>query len=850
MSTKKILVIDGNSILNRAFYGVKPLSTRDGRPTNAIFGFVNIIMKAVEGLSPDGVGVAFDLRAPTFRHKKYPLYKANRHGMPEELAMQLQPVKDISEGLGFHVLSLEGYEADDILGTASRLADENGYECYVLTGDRDSLQLISDNSRVLLATNAETVLYDKAKFAENYGGLAPEKLIDLKALMGDSSDNIPGIPGVGEKTALKLLGEYGSLDGLYEGYADSSLSPKMKEKIEDGKESAYLSYELATIFREVPLDLGFAALERKEADKARLYDLFSDLELRGFITRFGLDGTSEGNDVPADTDKKFTDYECADSIDMTEGSVLYVCPDIENGKIYIDNGKKCIIPSTDENLRAVFGKKAQCVLYDSKASAALLLQKGIEIENCIFDLKLAAYICDPSAKNEPENLSGLAKSESADKNDRVQNNFALLLAMPYLYEYFKGLLSEHKAEKLYYETELPLALTLARMEKEGMALDAEGLKNYNIELEARIETRKANIYELAGCEFNINSPKQLGEVLFEKLGLPGMKKTKSGFSTDADTLEHLRSYHPIINEILDYRTVSKLKSTYGDGLLAALSPDGRLRTNFKHAYTQTGRLSSAEPNLQNIPIKTPEGRELRKFFVAKDSGHCLIDADYSQIELRILAALSNDETMVNTFLEGGDIHTTTASQVFGVAKEDVTPEMRKSAKAVNFGIVYGISDFSLAGDIGVTRKEAAAYIEGYFAKYPGVKKYLDELCENAASDGYVTTLYGRRRNIPELQSPKKTLQALGKRLAMNTPIQGTAADIIKMAMVKAEKALAESGLDAKLILQVHDELIVEAKREDAEKAAELLRNCMERAATMAVPLSVEVKIADSWFDAH
>ncbi len=850
MSTKKILVIDGNSILNRAFYGVKPLSTRDGRPTNAIFGFVNIIMKSVESLSPDGVGVAFDLRAPTFRHKKYPLYKANRHGMPEDLAAQLQPVKDISEGLGFHVLSLEGYEADDILGTASRLADENGYECYILTGDRDSLQLISDNSFVLLATNAETVLYDKAKFAENYGGLTPEKLIDLKALMGDSSDNIPGIPGVGEKTALKLVDEYGSLDGLYEGYMDSSLSAKMKEKITDGKESAYMSFDLATIFRSVPLDLGFEALKRKDADKVRLYELFSDFELRGFITRFGLDGTSEGNDVPADTNKKFTDYQCADSIEITEGQIIYVHTDLADNKIYIDNGKKYIIPATDDNLKAVFCENAKCVLYDSKATACELLLRGIDIRNCIFDLKLAAYICDPSAKNEPENLSGLAKSESADRNDKVQNNFALLCAMPYLYDYFSKLLTDYKSEKLYYETELPLALTLARMEKEGMALDAEGLKKYNIELEERIEKRKANIYELAGCEFNINSPKQLGEILFDKLGLPGVKKTKSGFSTDADTLEHLRPYHAIINEILDYRTVSKLKSTYGDGLLSAVSPDGRLRTNFKHAYTQTGRLSSAEPNLQNIPIKTPEGRELRKFFVARSGDYCLIDADYSQIELRILAALSGDETMVNTFLEGGDIHTTTASQVFGVAKEDVTPEMRKSAKAVNFGIVYGISDFSLAGDIGVTRKEAAAYIEGYFAKYPGVKRYLEELCENAASDGYVTTLYGRRRNIPELQSPKKTLQALGKRLAMNTPIQGTAADIIKMAMVKTEKALSESGLRAKLILQVHDELIVEAKREDAEKAAELLRVCMESAAEMAVPLSVEVNVANSWFEAH
>lgn len=847
---KKILVIDGNSILNRAFYGVKPLSTRDGRPTNAIFGFVNIIMKAVESLMPDAVGVAFDLKAPTFRHKKYSLYKANRHGMPDELRAQLQPVKDISEKLGFHVLSLEGYEADDILGTAARLSDKGGHECYVLTGDRDSLQLISDSTVVLLATNTETVHYDREKFAENYGGLTPEKLIDLKALMGDSSDNIPGIPGVGEKTALKLISEYGSLDGLYENFENSSLSPKMKEKIRDGKESAYLSFDLATIFREVPLELGFEALSRSDIDKAGLYGLFSDLELRGFITRFGLDSTEEGNSAPPDEEKKFTDYRCTDIYDGSTGKTIYVHPDFEDGKLYCDNGEKLVIPVTDNNLKCIFEECDGCVLYDSKQVSSELLERGIELKNCIFDLKLAAYLCDPSAKNEAENLSGLAKSESADRNDKVQNNFALLLAMPYLHDYFSKLLSDYKADKLYFETELPLALTLSKMEKEGMSLDAEGLRRYNVELEARIATRQKNIYDLAGCEFNINSPKQLGEVLFEKLGLPGIKKTKSGFSTDAETLEHLRPYHPVINEILDYRTVSKLKSTYGDGLLSALSDDGRLHTNFRHAYTQTGRLSSAEPNLQNIPIKTAEGRELRKFFVAKNDEYCLIDADYSQIELRILAALSKDKTMVETFLSGGDIHTTTASQVFGVAKEDVTPEMRKSAKAVNFGIVYGISDFSLAGDIGVTRKEAAAYIEGYFAKYPDVKRYLEELCENAASDGYVTTLYGRRRNIPELQSPKKTLQALGKRLAMNTPIQGTAADIIKMAMVKTEKALAESGLCAKLILQVHDELIVEVKKEDAQKAAELLKACMESAAELCVPLSVEVNIADNWFEAH
>lgn len=850
MNGKKILVIDGNSILNRAFYGVKPLTTRDGRPTNAIFGFVNIVMKAVDLVKPDGVGIAFDLRSPTFRHKRYSLYKANRHGMPEELAAQLEPAKEISRLFGFTVLSLEGYEADDILGTASRISDENGNQCFILTGDRDSLQLISDNTTVLLATNSETVPFDKAKFAESYCGLSPEKLIDLKALMGDSSDNIPGIPGVGEKTALKLICEYGSLEGLYENYASSALSAKTKEKIELGKDSAYLSYELATIFRSVPLPLDFDALAIKERDDKGLYELFTELELRSFISRFNLDEKGEDDAQEAQV-KEFTDYTKKEKLDVPENAELYVYVDFEKSEIFLElEEEKYLLPANLDNLKAVFSSSAKVVLYDSKAVSYELLGMGLELKNCVFDLKLAAYLCDPSAKNEAEDLSGLAKSGVTDKNDSIAMGFTYLSAMPYLKEYFTELLQRNKADKLYFETELPLAITLSRMERIGMALDAEGLSEYNEKLSERIQARKNNIYYLAGCEFNINSPKQLGEVLFDKLGLPGMKKTKSGFSTDADTLEKLRPYHPIINEILDFRTVSKLKSTYGDGLLQALSSDGRLHTSFKHAYTQTGRLSSAEPNLQNIPVRTAEGREMRRFFVAGSPEYVLVDADYSQIELRILAALSEDDTMVEAFVKGDDIHTATASQVFGVSPEQVTSEMRKSAKAVNFGIVYGISDFSLAGDIGVTKKEAAAYIEGYFAKYPKVRSYLEELCENGASNGYVSTLFGRRRYIPELSSTKKTLQALGKRLAMNTPIQGTAADIIKIAMVRTEKALSESGLDARLILQVHDELIVEAKREDAERVCEILKHEMENAADLCVPLYVEINVGDSWFEAH
>ncbi len=841
---KKMLVVDGNSVLNRAFYGVKPLSTRDGRPTGAIFGFVNILMKAVSQLSPDSVAVAFDLHAPTFRHKKYPEYKAGRHETPEDLLIQMPIAKQVCEKFGYSVVSLEGYEADDIIGTCAAGSGEE-YDCYILTGDRDCLQLISDTSFVMLLTNNETILFDKARFAEKYSGLTPEKLVDLKALMGDSSDNIPGVAGIGEKGALKLICEYGSLDGLYESFEDSALSEKMKEKIRAGRDSAYMSYDLAAIFCDVPLDLSLSAQGLRARDNGGLYELFSELELFSFIERFSLaPKREEETDVPCER----VDYCESDTLPPLSGEV-FAHPDFSEKKLYITvNGKSYLLPASRENISALFSYK-HVVLYDSKPVYREMIAENIDFSPAAFDIKLAAYLCDPSAKNEPENLSGLAKKATLPESE-IEKKFLLLSAMPYLYEYFSKTLAALGVLSLYYDAELPLALVLARMENEGVALDAAGLAEYNKVLAARIMLRQKNIYALAGTEFNINSPKQLSEVLYVRLGLPAVKKTKSGYSTDAETLEKLRSYHPIINEILDFRTVSKLKSTYGDGLLSALSPDGRLRTSFKNAYTQTGRLSSAEPNLQNIPIKTEEGRELRRFFVAKNDEYCLVDADYSQIELRILASLSGDELMCRTFREGGDIHTATAAQVFGVSPEEVTPLMRKSAKAVNFGIVYGISDFSLAGDIGVTKKEAASYIEGYFSKYSGVKSYLDRVCDRAADDGYATTLFGRRRYIPELSSTKKTVVAQGKRLAMNSPIQGTAADIIKLAMVKTEAALRESGFSAKLILQVHDELLVEAKKRDADRVCALLRECMENAGALSVPLTVDVKVGDSWYDAH
>ena len=863
---KKLLIIDGNSILNRAFYGVRPMTTRDGRPTNAIFGFINMILKPLESLCPDAAGIAFDLRAPTFRHKKCDFYKANRKGMPEELAAQLDGAKKAAEYLGLHVLSLEGYEADDILGTAARLANtdaDNDYDCYILTGDRDSFQLVDEKSFVLLCTNNDTIFYDKEKIAETYSGLVPHQLIDLKALMGDTSDNIPGVAGIGEKTAVKLICEFSSLDKLYEDYLQSDLSKGIKEKLTNGREMAYTSRFLAEIFREVPLPLSFSDLKYNGFDNKNLLELLSSYELKSIIKRLDLENVQpKVQDSCAmslfDTDdgetERFEDYTECDSLSEVSGDICLLA-DISDEKIYIDdNGKMFILPMNKENLSFVVNNaKDGVIIYDSKEFMRLLLSHGIDISDFeFFDVMLADYVVSPSAKGGVEDILAGKSTRGFDISDPVQKK----LLCTRLLRSAKSELCE-KIEKdglsnVCYTIEFPLAKTLARTEHEGFLLDRKGIFDYGEILDARLNERIGNIYNLSGCEFNVNSPKQLGEVLYEKLSLPTFKKTKSGFSTDAETLEKLRPYHPIINEILDFRVVSKLKSTYVEGLLKVCTDEHpRVHTTFKQALTMTGRLSSVEPNLQNIPIKQAEGRELRKFFVASD-GNVLVDADYSQIELRILAALSGDETMCRTFLDGVDIHTMTASQVFGVSTENVTPEMRKSAKAVNFGIVYGISDFSLAGDIGTSRKQAGEYIDRYFAKYPGIRQYLDASIDFVTQNGYISTLFGRRRYIPELSAKNKVMQAFGKRVAMNSPIQGTAADIIKLAMIRTEKALFDENLRAKLILQVHDELIVECPENEKDKVCEIVRREMESCVgdSFPIPLEVSLSYGKSWFEAH
>ncbi len=824
---KKLLVIDGNSILNRAFYGVKPLSTAEGIPTNAIFGFINILNKNLEAVKPDYAAVAFDLKAPTFRHKMYDGYKAGRKGMPEELAAQLPYAKQAVTILGLTVLEKSGYEADDILGTLAALADDDT-ESYILTGDRDSLQLINDKTTVLLATNAEPITFNRAAFVEKYG-VQPEQFVDVKALMGDSSDNIPGVPGVGEKTALKLISEFGSLDKLYESLPAKSLSAGVNTKLEVGRESAFMSRTLAKICTDMPIEQSMEDISRRELDRAEAYKLFTKLELSSFIKKFALD--SEEPAETAETPLPFFDK-------FESGAEFYAIDYIE-GTLTVSDGK-CIYKTTDKSETEKIISEENCVCYDYKELYKRLANDGIAFAKCRSDIMLAAYVLNPGESGYELSklvLRFLGKAMS-EEIERVQ----------YIYEIYpeteKKIIAEN-AEKLLSDIEFPAAKVLAEMELSGFKIDREGIARYGEQL-ATLESELAErIYWAAGGEFNINSPKQLGEVLFERLGLPHGKKTKTGYSTNAETLEKLRPYNEIIEDILDYRQVAKLRSTYAEGLLREADETGRIHTNFKQTGTATGRLSSTEPNLQNIPIKTELGREFRRYFIAENENYVLIDADYSQIELRILAHISGDENMINAFTSGEDIHTSTASRVFGVDPGAVTLEMRKRAKAVNFGILYGMGDFRLSNDLHISMKQAKQYIESYLSSYPNIAEYLDRVKEEARRDGYVTTMMGRRRYIPELAGKNKNLQAFGERVAMNSPIQGSAADIIKIAMINVAEKL--KGLDARLVLQVHDELLIEASRECADEAERILREEMENAVKLSVPLDVDISVGENWY---
>ena len=834
---KKILVIDGNSILNRAFYGIRPLKTKDGLFTNAIYGMVTMVERYLSMCTPDYFAVAFDMKKPTFRHAFSADYKANRHGMPEELAMQLEPAKECLRAMGALVLTAEGFEADDILGTLAAMGEDADMMTYVATGDRDSLQLISDKTNVVLATNTEPLLFDTEAFIEKYG-VRPEQFVDVKALMGDSSDNIPGVPGIGEKTALKLIAEYGSLDGIYDDLESKKLTKGTITKLADGKKSAYDSQFLARIKRDVPLGITLDDFAYHGAHKEELRALFERFEFFALIKRLGLE-KEEVEEIEI-TVKMVS----ADKLSLKNDAKYAIAFDFESDTAAIADGETVYLTEGISALKPYLDGDHHFIVHDEKTALHALSAMDIGFTACGDDLMLMAYIAavtDNDFTFDKLTQRLLAK-EAKSLAERAYYTMRL-------YGIFTEELEKSGQTALYRDVEFPLCRVLYEIEKVGFSVDVEALLAFSVQLGLMQEEYAQRVYEAAGEEFNINSPKQLGVILFEKLGFPHAKKTKSGYSTSAEVLEKLRPYAPIVGDVLEFRQYGKLKSTYADGLAAAADENGRVHTSFRQALTATGRLSSTEPNLQNIPIKTELGREFRKFFVAKNDDYVLIDADYSQIELRLLAAISGDEGMIDAFRSGHDIHTATAMKVFGVSAEDVTIELRKKAKAINFGIMYGMGDFSLASDLHISRADARAYIDSYMGSFPKVKEYLERVVVDAKREGYVATLFGRRRYIPELASSKKMEVAFGERVAMNSPIQGTAADIIKLAMVNIAEKLKKDGYDARLILQVHDELMIEAHKDCAEEVSTLLKAEMENAVSLAVPLTVEIASGKSWYEA-
>lgn len=841
---KTLLVADGNSILNRAFYGIRQLTTHDGFPTNALYGMSTMLLRRLEELKPDMCAVAFDLKAPTFRHKQYSEYKAGRKPMPEELYAQLAPAHELCRALGFSVIEVEGFEADDILGTLAAKGEADGEtETYIFTGDRDSLQLIDKHTRVVLATNKDNILFDEAAFFEEYG-VPAGSFVDVKAIMGDSSDNIPGVPGIGEKGALKLIASFGSLDKVYEGYfADGSgVTASMAAKLTAGRELAFLSRDLARIYRSVPGVPELHELGNGKADPQKATELFTRLEFTKLLSRLKLDAPqSDIETICADTPTVISDRTVFfDMLSKASNIDTAISFGVDDNTARIYDGTTLCGADADSELMQHLSASVGWICHDCKS----IYKKAdafsdVQTRGARFDVMLAAYVLDPSGDF---SLSALAERYLGGErtSDDTINIYKL-------YRVLSEKLHQNNAEELFAKTELPLAAVLAEMEEAGFLIDREGLTEYGKRLSAGTELLRSKICTEAGIDFNINSPKQLGEVLFEKLALPYGKKTKTGYSTNADVLQKLAPEHEIVRDVLEYRKLTKLYSTYVLGMLKVADDNGRIHTQFKQTGTATGRLSSAEPNLQNIPIRTDEGRELRKFFLAAP-GRVLIDADYSQIELRLLAHISGDAAMIEAFRSGADIHTSTAATVFGVPAEDVTPELRKRAKAVNFGIVYGIGDFSLAGDLGIPVKQARAYIESYLASYPDVNAYLKDIVAEAHARGYVETLFGRRRYIPEISASNAMQRKFGERVAMNSPIQGSAADIVKLAMIGVARRLKEEGLDARLILQVHDELIVEASVDAAARAAEILREEMEGAARLSVPLTVDLGIGERWYE--
>ena len=894
MSKDKLMVIDGNSILNRAFYGLQGrnlLATSDGLVTNAVYGFINIIFKYIDEENPQYICVAFDLKAPTFRHIKYDGYKANRKGMPEELRVQMPVVKEVLDAMNIKRLEMEGFEADDILGSISLCAQNKGVDVVLITGDRDALQLASNSTRVKIPKTkggkTETEEYDYSTIVNTFG-IEPHQFIDVKALMGDASDNIPGVPGIGEKTALELIKQFKTLSSLYDSLSEVK-KKSVKEKLESFKDQAFMSRELAEIDRNMPSLCEFEELKRRDFDKQKTYELFKRLEFTSFIDKFKLSENMPLSKVDVEIEMvksldelrafkteirmagKVCIYYLIDKADKFQNRLVGIAMSCENGKCsYFD-----LLNNIDENeflsqFKDIFEDHSiKKYGHDLKNFLVYLKNKEIELAGIEFDTMIGAYIINPSRETYTlaqlaqeymgvfikslEELAGKGKSFVPYMDMPIESISSVVGVYPQLIRNISSkigeLLEQNNQKELYYEIELPLVNVLASMEYYGFKVNTEHLIEFSKELEAKISVLTDEIYTLAGEEFNINSTKQLGTILFEKLNLPVIKKTKTGFSTDAEVLEQLSDRHEVVSKLLEYRQLVKLKSTYVEGLLVVINSDtGKIHSSFNQTVTVTGRISSTEPNLQNIPIKLEMGRKIRKVFIPSDENYILLDADYSQIELRVLAHITADENMISAFENNEDVHTSTASKVFGVPKEDVTSTLRSRAKAVNFGIVYGIGDFSLAKDLGTTRKEARTYIDEYLSKYPNIKQYMHDIVEQGKKEGFVTTLFNRRRYLPELKSKNFNIRSFGERIAMNTPIQGSAADIIKIAMVKVDSELKRRKLKSRLILQVHDELIIEVWKGEESEVGSILKESMENATRLKVPLSVDVKSGNNWYE--
>ncbi|MBE6064690.1 DNA polymerase I [Clostridium cochlearium] len=871
----KLVILDGNSLMNRAFYALPPLTNHEGIHTNGIYGFINMLLKIKEDIKPDYIVCTFDKSAPTFRHEAYKDYKAGRKKMPEELAEQFPILKDLLSKLAIEIFEIEGFEADDLIGTLSKFAEEKNIEVYIVTGDKDALQLASDTTKILFTKRGitEREIYDRQKVIDEMG-VTPQEFIDVKGLMGDPSDNIPGVPGIGEKTALKLIKEYGSVENVLNNIENLS-GKKLKENLIENSEQAIFSKKLATIMRNVPIDMDLEKIKSKEEyDINGVREIFTKLQFKTLMDKI-LKGENT-KDLENEEDVIYEEIHNIDglfklcyTIENSEDEKIYVnfkTTDTSlyskialeklyilfKGSCYVINIKDIIEENKDkivEFLKNIFEKNGSRIVgYDVKVPAIALKKLSVEFNIASFDLKIAAYLIDSSKSDYglpiliQEYLNKIVK-------DDEEKEIREILLLEKLYVNLKEQITNLQMEKLYYEVELPLAFVLADMEVEGFKVDGKMLEDIGDKLQGEIEKVQKEIYELADEEFNVNSPKQLGKILFEKLDLPVIKKTKTGYSTNAQVLEALEDKHPIINKISYYRQLTKLYSTYVEGLKNVIDEDGRIHSSFNQTVTTTGRLSSTEPNLQNIPIKYEMGREIRKVFVPNYENSIILSADYSQIELRVLAHIADDRNLIDAFKHHADIHTKTASEVFKVPIEEVTETMRGNAKAVNFGIVYGIGDFSLAKDLKISRKEAKGYIDTYFERYPNVKKYMDETIDKAKKDMYVTTILNRRRFIPEIGNRNKIVKALGERLAMNTPIQGSAADIIKMAMVKVFNALKERNLKSKIILQVHDELILNVYKDELKEIESIVKDCMENVLPLSVPLEVDINKGENWYDA-